>query len=148
MKKVLIIIFAIVSGIEAFAQKLTREDLLDNWTVSNKDSSYYLSEVVELHQDANYTYIHGTESCDLVEWRVEKDKFSLVDMYICSELGIETVPEQDAIHLGNERNKQILEISRKDQVVDKFEIIEMIETKVNRYPHNTRLLRLKRIVKK
>lgn len=69
-------------------------------------------------------------------------------MYICSEPGIETVPEQDAIHLRNERNKQVLEISRNDQVIDRFEIIEMIETKVSGYPHNVRLLRLKRIVKK
>lgn len=148
MKKALILFFILIAGLDALGQKLIREDLYGNWTISNKDSSYYKSEVVELHQDANYTYIHGIESCDLVEWRIEKNKFSLVDMYICSEPGIETVPEQDAIHFRKERNKQIIEIRRGDQTIDEFEILEMIESKANRHPRYIKLLRLKRMAKK
>ena len=137
-----------ISGIDTLGQKLSRVDLLGNWVINNKDSSYYKSDIVELHQDANYRYIYGAGSCDFVEWRIEKKKFCLVNMYTCSEPGIETVPKQDAIYLRDEEEKQIIEINREDQRIDKFEVIEIKKSRVNRYPHDIKLLRLKRIEKK
>jgi len=145
MKKGLILFLILISELDALGQKLTQEGLLGNWTITNEDSSYYKSDVVELHQDASYSYTNGSGSCIFIQWRVEENKFSLVDMYTCSEPGIETVPEQDNILLRDEGEKQFIEISRQGQKIDIFEVLEIQKSKVNRYPHNVKLLRLKRL---
>lgn len=127
----------------AFGQ-VRRKDLIGEWTTINSDSLYYKSEIIELYQDANFRI--GLKTCNLVEWRVGKQQFMLVDIYTCTEPGRERVSNaRETLRIRKKDGQQILEIINKEIGTDTFLILDLQERRVARYPWDIKVLKLKRI---
>ncbi|MBF9255808.1 hypothetical protein I2I11_21090 [Pontibacter sp. 172403-2] len=136
------IAFFLLLDLAAFGQ-VKRKDLIGEWTTNNSDSLYYKSEFIELYQDANFRF--GLKTCNLVEWRVGKQKFSLVDIYTCTEPARESFSnEKETLKLINKGSQQFLEVNKGIESAT-FLILDLQGRKVDRYPCNIKVLKLKRI---
>ncbi|QNF33372.1 hypothetical protein HUW51_11810 [Adhaeribacter swui] len=122
----------------------TRKNLVGEWTTNNKDSLYFKNDTVQLYQDVNYRY--GLETCSLIEWKFEPKKFRVLHLFTCSEPGtVNYSSPREKLKLKKRGRQQILEIKKGGLVLDTFLILEFKEYKVQRYPHEIKALKLKRI---
>ena len=98
-----------------------------------------------LHQDANY-YVEA-KCCDYVNWQVtSKRKVRIENAHSCSEPGTVNFSTQgERFKIKNHGEEQLIFIERNGQQIDKFKIVSLEEKRVDRYPHEIRLLTLKRI---
>ncbi|GAB4487671.1 MAG: hypothetical protein OHK0019_03010 [Saprospiraceae bacterium] len=123
---------------------LTRKDLLGDWEANNRDSLYFTADTLELFQDINYSYGLGT--CDMIRWKVMEKEFRLQHHYLCSEPGrvrYNTIPEKLLIKRGI--GKTFLKIKWQGKTIDRFEVISYAEKEIERYPHDIKILKVKRI---
>ena len=137
------IAFLLILGLGANGQ-VTKKDLLGVWTINNNDSLYFKAGTIQMYQDANYRY--GLETCRLIEWKVEKRKFRLLNIFTCSEQGtVSYTSPREKLKLRNKDGQQILEIKKSGHVMDAFLIMEFKELEVQRYPWEIKVLSMKRI---
>jgi hypothetical protein len=143
MNKGLLTITLILTIVRLSCGQVKREQLDGDWETNNKDSLYYKSDTVEFIQDANWRY--GIATCDIVILRVSKSEFKFVNTYLCSEPGTErTTNGKQTIRLFKQKSDQLIEIKILDKV-EKFKVLTYEEKRVNRYPWDIKVLRLKRV---
>jgi len=127
----------------AFGQ-VKSTDLIGEWTACNKDSLYYKSEKVVLYQDANY-YVEA-KCCHYVNWKIStKKKVEIENSFTCSEPGrVNSLNAKETFKILNCDDGQMIVLKRDGQEIDKFKILQLESKKVDRYPHNIKVLTLRR----
>ena len=137
-----ILILTIIS-INATGQ-ISSNDLNGDWTVNNNDSSYFKLDTIRAYQDINYQY--EIETCNIVEWKKDKRKFSIRFINICSEPGrAMSYNEKETMQIKNKNKNQIIEIKRGRKIIESFFVLNLEEKRVNRNPYDIKILTLKRM---
>lgn len=143
MKAFLTTIFLLVT-FPLFSQ-IKANDLNGKWTACNKDSLYYKSDTVVLYQDANYTVQSGC--CSYVNWNVtSKKNIKIENAFLCTEPGrLSSSNDKEIFKLSRDHGRQLITLKRKNFLIGRFQIISLKEQEVNRYPHDIKILTLKRL---
>ena len=143
MKRLLLIIFLSVTY--QLSAQVTPKSLVGEWTTSNSDSSYYKNDTIELHQDI--TYNNQPNCCDYVTWRVNSKKSLFIEnLFNCTEPGrVKRSADKETFSIKNANGQQVIEIKRGGKKVDRFQILELKESRVNKYPYDIKVLKLKRL---
>jgi hypothetical protein len=142
MKQLLAILILIATIISSANGQVSRTDLEGEWQTNNKDSLYYKSDTIEFIQDMNHSYVN---SCDIVVLRVSQPDFKFINFFLCTEPGRErwTNGEQ-SIDIKKGKDKDTLEI-RTPNRTERFTVLNYEEKRVDRYPWDIKILKLKRL---
>ncbi len=121
------------------------KDLDGKWIACNKDSLYYKSDTVTMYQDVNYTI--KSNCCYYVNWNITSKKdIKIENAFLCTEPGrVSSFNGQEVFKLSKGGQRQLITIKRSGKEIEKFEILKLEERKVNRYPHDIKVLTLKRL---
>jgi len=143
MKRIIQILILTVVSLQALGQ-VSSKNLNGEWTINNKDSSYYHSDTIKLVQDINYQY--EIKTCSLIVWKKAKRKFEIHYINTCSEPARGTkYNEKESIKIGKQNGIQTIEIKRNNRIIDFFHVINYKEERVERSPYDIKILTLKRI---
>jgi hypothetical protein len=139
----IIVIFLVVS-FPLFGQ-VKSKDLVGEWTTCSRDSLYYKSDTVIMYQDANYQI--NSNCCNYVNWKIpSRRQIKIEDAFLCTEPGrLSTNSEKETFKLYKVDDRQTIIIKRGKTKVDRFLIMRFEEKKINRYPHNIKILTLQRL---
>lgn len=119
--------------------QIKRTDLEGDWQTNNKDSLYYTSDSIEFHLDINHWI--NIETCNIVNWRTEKRKFKFIETYLCTEPGRErSSTDKEKLLIKKRDFGQVIQLKRERQLMDQFKVIELKETRVDRYPFDIKQL--------
>ena len=134
-----------ISTLNLSAQ-IKRTDLEDDWQTNNKDSLYYKADSIEFHLDINHWI--NIETCDIVNWRTEKGNFKFIETYLCTEPGRERWSTyKEKVLLKNRDFGQVIQLKRNGELFDQFKVIELTESRVDRYPFDIKRLTVLRFDK-
>jgi hypothetical protein len=139
MKSFLLSVF-IGMPLGTFGQ-ITLENLVGEWVAMNSDSSYYKLDDIEFHQDNNY-YLKA-KKCDFVYWTVSiTGELQVENHFVCSEPGrVVRLSDEKKISI---KSDEIL-ILRSGKVIERFAILSYEEIKIDSYPYDTKVMKLRRI---
>ena len=125
--------------------QLKGKDLVGTWTTCNDDSVYFKSDTVILYQDINHRSKQENPCCYNINWNVKsKRKIKIENLFACTE------PGRIRTHEGRETFKvlkgasQKIQIKRSGREIDKFRVVDFEVREVDRYPHEIKILTLKR----
>lgn len=119
--------------------QIKRTVLEGDWQTSNKDSLYYKADSIEFHLDINHWM--NIETCDIVNWRTEKGSFKFIETYLCTEPGRERwSTDKEKLIIKKRDFGQVIQLKRKGQLFDQFKVIELTESRVERYPFDIKQL--------
>ena len=125
--------------------QVSAKNLNGEWTANNEDSSYFRNDTVKFVQDLNYQY--ELKTCNLIVWKKENRKFEIQHINTCSEPGrAEKYNEKESFKLARKHGNQTIEIKRSGKTIDLFKILSYTEKRIERYPYDIKILKLKRII--
>lgn len=134
-----------VSTLSLNAQ-IRRTDLEGDWQTNNKDKIYYKTDSIEFHLDINHWL--NIETCDIVNWRTEKRSFNLIETYLCTEPGRQSwSTEKEKLLIKTRDFGQVIQLKRSGELFDQFKVIELAESRVDRYPFDIKQLTVLRFDK-
>ena len=133
----------VFSACAVFCQ-IKSKDLIGSWITSNEDSLYHKASELILYQDINYT--RDRDDCYYVNWKISSRKnLKIESLFSCTEPGrVSSSTDNETFDLKCENDKQIIVLKRKGTEIDCFLIVSLKEEEVDRYPHNIKILTLKR----
>ncbi|MEL6557491.1 MAG: hypothetical protein AAFQ94_04860 [Bacteroidota bacterium] len=141
MKKVSVSVLTIVLTLSSLSLigQIKRSDLIGEWQTGNEDSLYYTSDSITFHMDANHRF--DDKTCHVLNWRLQKSSFKLTNTYLCTEPGRLWYYNAKEKLLVKERDfGQVIHLKRKGKLIDQFKVIELKESKVERYPYDIKQL--------
>ena len=144
MNKLVTALFIFTSWAIDTTGQINRGHLLGEWEANNKDSMYYQIDSIVFYQDINHFYDGST--CDIVVLRVAKNDFKFINTYLCTEPGRERwITGKHTIKVRKlDGEKQIIEIKVLNKI-ERFEILNYEEKRVERYPWDIKILKLLRL---
>jgi len=135
---IILVIICLVASLDTVGQ-LKRFDLEGDWQTNNQDSLYYRIDTVEMYLDINH--FMKIETCNSVSWRTDNGKFKFISSYLCSEPGIEEwSTEKEKLSIEKRDFGQVIQLKRSGQIFEQFKIIELKESRVERYPFDIKQL--------
>jgi hypothetical protein len=145
MKTRITILLIGATVLSAYGQ-IRKSDLLGKWICENNDSLYYTNKYVTLYSDS--TYKEQSNQCDFVEWTVKTDRFMFTNINKCADDGqtrMSMALLKHGIALKKIGRKRIIELTKGEEVYERFKVIEFRETRVDNNSRNIRILKLKRV---
>jgi hypothetical protein len=119
--------------------QIKRTDLEGDWQTNNKDSLYYKTDSIEFHLDINHWI--NIETCDIVNWRTEKGSFKFIETYLCTEPGRERwSTDKEKLLIKKKDFGQVIQLKRNGELFDQLKVIELTESRVDRYPFDIKRL--------
>ena len=134
-----ILTFAFIISTLNLNGQVKRSDLEGDWKTNNEDSFYTKTDSIEFHLDINHWL--SVETCNIVNWRTEKGNFKFIETYLCTEPGRERwSTEKEKLLLKKRDFGQVIQLKRNGELFDQFKVIELIESRVDRYPFDIKQL--------
>jgi hypothetical protein len=122
------------------------KDLEGAWTACNDDSLYYKSDTVTLYNDINHRTYQDKPCCHNVNWQMTaRGKLRIEELFACTEPGrIKHSNEKESIKLTGKK-EQVITLKRGRKVIEKFALLKFEVLEVDRYPHEVKVMALKRL---
>lgn len=124
---------------EAERYHIQKEDIrrvdVGNRFVPQKDCSFEAFGEVDNQQISWKRTYHG------VEWRITRNVFRLTETFINDDYGqIQSSNEKEKLLLKKRDFGGVIQIKRQGKLIDQFKVIELKESKIERYPHEIKQL--------
>jgi hypothetical protein len=126
--------------------QVNKTALLGKWICENKDSAYYTSKYIVFYSDS--TFVNKSKPCEFVIWNIEEEGISITRVTKCLPDGnvrLTASFSKPQLNLKKVRRKKIIELVRREGVVEQFKIIEFSEQRMDKHSPVNKILKLERI---
>jgi hypothetical protein len=143
--KIRITILLIGATVLSAYGQIRKSDLLGRWICENNDSLYYTNKYVTFYSDS--TYKEQSNQCNFIEWTIKTDRFMFTNINKCTDghTWMSMTLLKHGITLNKIGRKRIIELTKGEEVYERFKVIEFREARVDNNSRNIRILKLKRV---
>ncbi len=123
MKRIMLLCLLTFFSLGTIAQ-IRSNDLNGTWTTNNLDSLYFKSDTLKLYQLTIEN--EGELACPNIQWIINKKEFNIHYINLCTDKpSIMNHDVYGTIHLKNNKINQTVEIKRRRQILDSFEVLSL-----------------------
>lgn len=145
MVRIFVLVFFVMVTSLVYSQ-VNSSDITGLWTTCNEDGLYYKSDTITFYQDINHRTYQEDPCCNDVNWLIGKrGKLRVEELFLCTEPGrIKYRNEKETIKLTCKKVQKIT-LKRRGRKIERFVILNIENFEINRYPHNIKVMTLKRL---